>query len=183
MRSTIKRLSVSASLMGGDRAGTSRAASRDVAESGSHCETPGLFTSRQDSTLRGTPNRATLNQVFGSARVLGSDLAARVVRFADTRHTRSMSSYVSASRELTRWLQTDLSLLRVLVDEFLAAGRFEVVSATATVKPQVERRARRSKLWCAACRTVAPRIRDHEPASRRSLTSSQSAADVVTVLR
>jgi hypothetical protein len=94
-----------------------------------------------------------------------------------------MSSYVSASRELTRWLQTDLSLLRVLVDEFLAAGRFEVVSATATVKPQVERRARRSKLWCAACRTVAPRIRDHEPASRRSLTSSQSAADVVTVLR
>jgi len=32
-------------------------------------------------------------------------------------------------------------------------------------------------------RVLAPRTRDHEPASRRSLTSSQSAADVVTVLR
>jgi hypothetical protein len=67
---------------------------------------------RQDSTLPGTPDRATLNQVFGSARVLGSDVAAGLFD-SRTPGTRSMSSYVSASRELTRWLQTDLYLLRV----------------------------------------------------------------------
>ncbi len=67
---------------------------------------------RQDSTLPGTPDRATLNQVFGSARIFGSNLAAGLFD-SRTPGTRSMSSYVSASRELTRWLQTDLYLLRV----------------------------------------------------------------------
>ena len=67
---------------------------------------------RQDSTLPGTPDRATLNQVFGSARILGSSLAAGLFD-SWTPGTRSTSSYVSGSRDITRWLQTDLYLLRV----------------------------------------------------------------------
>ena len=67
---------------------------------------------RQDSTLPGTPDRATLNQVFGSARILGSSLAAGLFD-SWTPGTRSLSSYVSGSRDITRWLQTDLYLLRV----------------------------------------------------------------------
>jgi hypothetical protein len=67
---------------------------------------------RQDSTLPGTPDRATLNQVFGSARILGSSLAAGLFD-SRTPGTRSASSYVSASRDITRWLQTELYLLRV----------------------------------------------------------------------
>jgi hypothetical protein len=67
---------------------------------------------RQDSTLPGVPDRATLNQVFGSARILGSSVAAGLFD-SRTSGRRSMSSYVSASRDLTRWLQTDLYLLRV----------------------------------------------------------------------
>jgi len=67
---------------------------------------------RQDSTLPGTPDRATLNQVFGSARILGSSVAAGLFD-SRTPGTRSASSYVSASRDITRWLQSDLYLLRV----------------------------------------------------------------------
>jgi hypothetical protein len=67
---------------------------------------------RQDSTLPGVADRATLNQVFGSARIFGSDLAAGVFD-SRTPDARSMSSYMSASRDLTRWLQTDLYVLRV----------------------------------------------------------------------
>ena len=67
---------------------------------------------RQDSTLPGTPDRATLNQVFGSARILGSNLAGGLFD-SRTPGTRSLSSYVSGSRDITRWLQTDLYLLRV----------------------------------------------------------------------
>ena len=67
---------------------------------------------RQDSTLPGTPDRATLNQVFGSARLFGSSLAAGLFD-SRTPGTRSASSYVSASRDITRWLETELYLLRV----------------------------------------------------------------------
>jgi len=67
---------------------------------------------RQDSTLPGNPDRATLNQVFGSARFLGSNLAGGLFD-SWTPGTRSVSSYVSGSRDITRWLQTDLYLLRV----------------------------------------------------------------------
>lgn len=67
---------------------------------------------RQDSTLPGTPDRATLNQVFGSARILGSSLAGGLFD-SRTPGARSVSSYVSGSRDITRWLQTDLYLLRV----------------------------------------------------------------------
>jgi hypothetical protein len=67
---------------------------------------------RQDSTLPGIPDRATLNQVFGSARLLGMNLAAGVFD-SRTGHVQSLSSYFSASRDVTRWLQTDLYLLRV----------------------------------------------------------------------
>jgi len=67
---------------------------------------------RQDSTLPGTPDRATLNQVFGSARILGSNLAGGLFD-SRTPGTRSLSSYLSGSRDITRWLQTDLYLLRV----------------------------------------------------------------------
>ena len=67
---------------------------------------------RQDSTLPGVADRATLNQVFGSARIFGSNLSAGVFD-SRTPGARSTSSYVSASRDLTRWLQTDLYLLRV----------------------------------------------------------------------
>jgi hypothetical protein len=67
---------------------------------------------RQDSTLPGVADRATLNQVFGSARIFGSDLAAGVFD-SRTPGTHSTSSYLSASRDLMRWLQADLYLLRV----------------------------------------------------------------------
>lgn len=67
---------------------------------------------RQDSTLPGTPDRATLNQVFGSARLFGSSVAGGLFD-SRTPGTRSASSYVSASRDITRWLETELYLLRV----------------------------------------------------------------------
>jgi hypothetical protein len=67
---------------------------------------------RQDSTLPGAPDRATLNQVFGSARFVGATLAAGVFE-SRTPGTRSVSSYVTASREVARWLQADLYLLRI----------------------------------------------------------------------
>jgi hypothetical protein len=67
---------------------------------------------RQDSTLPGVPDRATLNQVFGSARVMGANLGAGVFD-SRTPGTRSMSSYFTASRDVTRWLQSDVYLLRV----------------------------------------------------------------------
>jgi hypothetical protein len=67
---------------------------------------------RQDSTLPGVPDRAGLNQVFGSARFVGTNLGAGLFD-SRTPGTRSLSSYFSASRDLTRWLQTDLYLLRL----------------------------------------------------------------------
>ena len=67
---------------------------------------------RQDSILPGIPDRATLNQAFGSARFLGANVAAGVFD-SRTAHVQSLSSYFSASRDVTRWLQTDLYLLRV----------------------------------------------------------------------
>jgi len=67
---------------------------------------------RQDSTLPGVPDRATLNQAFGSARFIGTNVGAGVF---DSRTTgvQSVSSYFTASREITRWLETDLYLLRI----------------------------------------------------------------------
>ena len=67
---------------------------------------------RQDSTLPGVPDRATLNQAFGSARFIGTNFGAGVF---DSRTTgvQSVSSYFTASREITRWLETDLYLLRI----------------------------------------------------------------------
>jgi len=67
---------------------------------------------RQDSTLPGMADRAMLNQVFGSARILGTNLSAG---FFDSRTpgTRSMSSYFTGSRDLSRWLEADLYLLRI----------------------------------------------------------------------
>ena len=67
---------------------------------------------RQDSTLPGVPDRATLNQVFGAARLGGTNVAAGVFD-SRTPGTRSMSSYLSASRDITRWVQTEVYLLRV----------------------------------------------------------------------
>jgi hypothetical protein len=67
---------------------------------------------RQDSTLPGVPDRATLNQVFGTARFIGANFGAGLFD-SRTPGSRSVSSYFTASRDLTRWLQTDLYLLRV----------------------------------------------------------------------
>jgi len=67
---------------------------------------------RQDSTLPGAPDRAALSQVYASARVAGANLAAGVFD-SRTPGMRNLSSYVSASRDVTRWLQTELYLLRV----------------------------------------------------------------------
>ena len=67
---------------------------------------------RQDSTLPGMPDRATLNQLFGSMQVVGATLGAGLFD-SRTAGTRSVSSYVTASRDLSRWVQTDLYLLRV----------------------------------------------------------------------
>jgi len=67
---------------------------------------------RQDSVLPGAPDRATLNQVFGSARLFGTNIAAGVFD-SRTAGAQSVSSYLSASRDVTRWLQTDVYLLRV----------------------------------------------------------------------
>jgi len=67
---------------------------------------------RQDSTLPGLPDRATLNQIFGSARLLGANLGAGVFD-SRTAGAQSISSYMTASRDVSRWLQTDLYLLRI----------------------------------------------------------------------
>lgn len=67
---------------------------------------------RQDSTLPGVPDRAVLNQAFGSARFIGTNLAAGLFD-SRTPGVRSVSSYLTASRDIARWLQTDLYLLRV----------------------------------------------------------------------
>lgn len=67
---------------------------------------------RQDSVLPGTPDRAALNQVFGSARLFGANFAAGLFD-SKTPGARSLSSYFTASRDLTRWLQSDLYLLQV----------------------------------------------------------------------
>ena len=67
---------------------------------------------RQDSTLPGMADRATLNQVFGAARVLGANLSAGLFD-SRTVGVRSVSSYATASRDITRWLQTDVYLLRI----------------------------------------------------------------------
>ena len=67
---------------------------------------------RQDSVLPGAPDRAMLNQVFASARVLGTSFAGGVYD-SRTPGTRNISSYLTASREMTRWLQSDVFLLRV----------------------------------------------------------------------
>jgi hypothetical protein len=67
---------------------------------------------RQDSTLPGMADRATLNQVFGAGRVLGANLSAGLFD-SRTAGARSVSSYATASRDITRWLQTDVYLLRI----------------------------------------------------------------------
>jgi hypothetical protein len=67
---------------------------------------------RQDSTLPGLPDRATLNQIFGSARLLGTNLGAGIFD-SRTAGAQSVSSYMTASRDVSRWLQTDLYLLRI----------------------------------------------------------------------
>lgn len=67
---------------------------------------------RQDSVFPGTPDRAALNQVFASGRLLGTNLSSGVYD-SRTPGTRSISSYLTASRDLTSWLQSDLYLLRV----------------------------------------------------------------------
>lgn len=67
---------------------------------------------RQDSVLPGEPDRATLNQVFGSARLMGTNFAGGVFD-SRTPGVRTVSSYFTASRDLNRWLATDLYLLRV----------------------------------------------------------------------
>jgi hypothetical protein len=67
---------------------------------------------RQDSVFPGTPDRAALNQVFASGRMLGTNLSSGVYD-SRTPGTRSISSYLTASRDVTSWLQSDLYLLRV----------------------------------------------------------------------
>jgi hypothetical protein len=53
-----------------------------------------------------------LNQVFAWGRLRGTTLSSGVYD-SRTPGTRSVSSYVTASRDLTRWLQSDFYLLRV----------------------------------------------------------------------
>jgi hypothetical protein len=67
---------------------------------------------RQDSTTPGTAQRASIDQVFGSARFRGTNVAAGVFE-ALSDGTRNISSYFSARRDLSRWLQTDFYLLNV----------------------------------------------------------------------
>ena len=67
---------------------------------------------RQDSVMPGTPDRAMLNQVFASARMFGTSLAGGLYD-SRTPGTRNVSSYLTISREVTSWLQSDLYLLRV----------------------------------------------------------------------
>ena len=67
---------------------------------------------RQDSTLPGVPDRASLNQVFGSAKLAGASISAGIFD-SRTPGTRNLSSYVSGSRDLTRWLQTEAYVLHL----------------------------------------------------------------------
>ena len=67
---------------------------------------------RQDSVLPGTPDRAVLNQAFGSVRLLGANVAAGLFD-SRTPGMRSLSSYLTVSRDVTRWLQSDLYVLQI----------------------------------------------------------------------
>lgn len=67
---------------------------------------------RQDSVFPGVPDRAMLSQAFAAGRLLGTTLAGGVYD-SRTPGTRSLSSYLTASRDLTSWLQSDVYLLRV----------------------------------------------------------------------
>jgi hypothetical protein len=67
---------------------------------------------RHDTSLAGPPSRATVNQLFGTARVAGVTASAGAFEsFAGAERT--VSSFVGAGRALGSWIQTDLFLLRV----------------------------------------------------------------------
>lgn len=67
---------------------------------------------RQDSAFAGIPQRAGLTQVNAAARVAGVALAGGWM-YSEAGQTPNTSSYLTARRDVTRWLQGELYLLQV----------------------------------------------------------------------
>jgi len=67
---------------------------------------------RQDSVFEGIAQRATLNQVTASARVLGTTVAGGWLVSASGRN-QNVSSYFSLRDDVTDWLQSEFYLLNV----------------------------------------------------------------------
>lgn len=67
---------------------------------------------RQDSAFAGIPQRATLTQFTGSARVAGTSISGGWL-LSEAGRSPNVSSYLNARREITDWLQSELYLLRV----------------------------------------------------------------------
>lgn len=67
---------------------------------------------RQDSIIPGTPERATLNQLFTNGELLGARVGAGLFD-SESGDVHNFSGYLNASRDVTEWLQTELYVLRV----------------------------------------------------------------------
>jgi len=75
---------------------------------------------RQDSVFEGIAQRATLNQVTASARVLGTTVAGGWLVSASGRN-QNVSSYFSLRDDVTDWLQSEFYLLNVWQPTFARA--------------------------------------------------------------
>jgi hypothetical protein len=67
---------------------------------------------RQDSVFEGIARRATLNQITGSARVLGASVTGGWL-VSESGPNQNVSSYFSLRDDLTDWLQSEFYLLNV----------------------------------------------------------------------
>jgi hypothetical protein len=67
---------------------------------------------RQDSVFEGIAQRATLNQITGSARVLGTSVTGGWL-VSESGPNENVSSYFSLRNDLTDWLQSEFYLLNV----------------------------------------------------------------------
>lgn len=67
---------------------------------------------RQDSVLPGTPERATLNQLFANAELFDARVGAGLFD-SQAGGIRNVSGYVNARRDITDWLEAEIYLLRL----------------------------------------------------------------------
>lgn len=67
---------------------------------------------RQDSAFAGLPQRAGLTQITGTGRAAGASFSGGWL-FSEAGRRPNISSYLTARRELSSWLQSELYLLKV----------------------------------------------------------------------